>query len=139
MTLIKANLPAWSSLTDFFDDKWMKPKFFNGDWLPAVNVIDNEDNYEIELAAPGFKKKDFKVSIENGALFISAETKKEEVEEKKNFTRKEFSSKAFSKSFTLPENIVEEDIVAKYEDGVLKLMLKKNKKALPPKKEIAIK
>ena len=139
MSLIKANLPAWSTLTDFFEDDWMKPRLFKGDWLPAVNVLDNEKDYEIEVAAPGFKKEDFKVEIDNNVLYISAKMEKEEKEENKNYTRKEFSSKAFTKSFTLPENVMEGKIEAKYTDGVLKIMLKKMKLELPPKKAITIK
>lgn len=135
MSLIKHN---WPALSDFFDDDWMKTRFTNGDRLPAVNVVDNKDNYEIEVAAPGLKKEDFTVSIENGVLTISGKTEKEEEEKKKNYTRKEFSSMSFTKSFTLPENVEQEGVEAKCKEGVLKLTLKKTEKALPAKKEVAI-
>lgn len=138
MTLIKSKLPEWTSLTDFFDDDWLKSRFSNGDWSPAVNVVDNEKNYEIEVAAPGLKKKDFNVTVENGILTISGKTEKEEEEKKKNYTRKEFTSRSFSKSFTLPEDVEEEDVVAKYEDGILKLNLNKSVKELPAKKEVKV-
>lgn len=135
MSLIKND---WPALSDFFDDDWTKSKFSNGNWAPAINVVDNEGDYEVEVAAPGFKKDDFSVSCENGVLTISAQTEKEEEEKKKNYTRKEFSSKSFSKSFTLPENVDSDNIGAKYNDGVLKLTLLKAEKEHPAKKEITI-
>ncbi len=138
MTLIKSNFPWNTDLSDFFDNDWLKTKFANGNWSPAVNIIDNEGNYEIEVAAPGIKKDEFKVNVEKGLLTISGETKNEHEEKKKNYTRKEFSSKSFSRSFTLPENVNEEDVNAKYDNGVLKLTLKKNLKEVPKKKEISI-
>ena len=135
MTLIKHN---WPTLSDFFDDDWMKIRSNNGDRSPAVNVVDNKDNYEIEVAAPGLKKDDFFVVIENGVLTITGKTEKEEEEKKKNYTRREFSSMSFTRSFTLPENVEHEGIEAKCQEGVLKLTLKKTEKALPTKKEVAI-
>ena len=135
MTLIKHN---WPTLSDFFDDDWMKIRSNNGDRSPAVNVVDNKDNYEIEVAAPGLKKDDFSVVIENGVLTIKGKTEKEEEEKKKNYTRREFSSMSFTRSFTLPENVEHEGIEAKCQEGVLKLTLKKTEKALPTKKEVAI-
>lgn len=137
MTLIKSKLPGWTNLTDFFDDDWFKNHLVNGGWIPAVNVVDNDNNYEIEVAVPGFKKEDFNVSIENGVLNISGKTEKEEEEKKKNYTRKEFSSSSFSKHFTLPDNI-EEKVVAKYNDGVLKLTLNKLKGDASQKKAVVV-
>ena len=122
MSLIKYN---WPVLSDFFDDDWMKTRFTNDAWMPAINVVDNDGNYEIEVAAPGFRKDDFTVSIENGVLTIMGNTEKEEEEMKKNYTRKEFSSRSFSKSFTLPKNVEPDTVSAKYEEGVLRLTLNK--------------
>ena len=138
MTLIKTNFPWTTDLSDFFDNDWLKTKFANGDWSPAVNIADNEGNYEIEVAAPGIKKDDFKVTVEKGLLTISGQTENEKEEKKKNYTRKEFSSKSFTRSFTLPANVTEEDVNAKYDNGVLKLTLKKTLKEAPKKKEISI-
>lgn len=138
MSLVRKNFPNWTSLSDFFSDEWLSNKFPNSDWSPAVNVVDNESNYELEVAAPGLKKEDFSVAVENGVLTISGKTEKEEEEKKKNYTRKEFSSRSFSKSFTLPENVKEDGVEAKYNDGVLLLTLKKSEAELPPKKEVAI-
>lgn len=139
MSLIRRNMPMWTGLTDFFDDDWTRDLFAREKSPIAVNVVDNETSYEIEIAAPGFNKKDFKIESENGILTISAKTEKEEEEKKKNYTRREFSSQEFSRSFTLPENAMKDNISAVYEDGVLRLMLKKVKAKLPDKKVIAIK
>jgi HSP20 family protein len=138
MTLIKSNFPVWNDLTDFFDDDWMKSNFSNRRWSPAINVVDNENNYEIEVAAPGLKKEDFNIAVENGVLTVSGKSEHEEEEKKKNYTRKEFSSRSFSKSFTLPQNVEEENVVAKHEDGVLRLVLNKTDKEIPMKKDIRI-
>lgn len=139
MSLIKSSFPLWPTTSGFFDDDWMKFKFTNGEWSPAINVVDNEDNFEIEVAAPGFEKKDFSVKVENGMLVISGKTEKEEEEKDKNYTLKEFSAKSFTRTFTLPENVVLDDIVAKYKDGMLRLMLKKSEMEIKKVKEIAIK
>jgi HSP20 family protein len=139
MALIKStSFPGWSNLTDFFEDDWWKNRLVHNDWIPAVNVIDNDKNYEVEVAAPGFKKEDIHVVVENGVMTISGKTDKEEKENSKKYTRKEFTSKAFSKSFTLPENVDPDHITAKYNDGVLMLTIKKNEKMVPPKKAVAI-
>ncbi|MNL58527.1 putative Hsp20 family chaperone [compost metagenome] len=106
--------------------------------LPAVNIRDEENSYELEMSAPGFNKEDFKITSEDGLLTISAETSSEHREEKKNYTRKEFASSSFSRSFSLPDNIEEEDVKASYKNGLLKLSLKKSFKALHNKKEISI-
>lgn len=137
MALLKRNLPAFGNLSDFFDDDWFRVK--SSDLLPAINVSDNDGNYEIEMAVPGFKKEEFNVSIKNGVLTISAKTQKEEEDKKKNYTRKEFSSKSFSRSFTLPDNIDENSIDAEYKDGVLKVLLHKSEKELPVKRSVSIK
>ncbi|HET6992439.1 MAG TPA: Hsp20/alpha crystallin family protein [Bacteroidia bacterium] len=143
MSLIKRNNGNETSvrtiLSDFFDaDKFFNAPFFTQEWIPAVNIVDNDKDFQIDLAAPGFKKEDFKINIENGVLNISAETKTETEEKKKNYTRKEFSSESFSRAFTLPENASEEKIDAKYENGVLKLTVAKKVPVALKKKEIAV-
>ena len=129
MTVIKktGTSPAFRS---FFNDLWDRDDFFNrrwlrDDWTPAVNVKEEANEYEVDLIAPGLKKDDFNLNIENGVLTVSAETKKEEEEKDKNFTRKEFSYKSFSRSFTLPENIDLDKVDARYEDGLLKVLIAK--------------
>jgi len=109
--------------------------------IPAVNISENDDEYQIEVAAPGMRKEDFKVKIENDTLTISSERKDENLDEQKGrYSRKEFSYQSFCRTFTLPENLVNSDKVhAKYVDGVLKLTLPKKEEAKPkPAREIKI-
>ena len=126
MNLIKRS--DWPSLvngpwlSDFFDND----RFFDSDWLkkqslPAVNVKETDKNFEIEVAAPGLSKNDFKITVDNGVLTISSEKKEEKEQKEKDYTRKEFSYSSFSRSFTLPENVNEDDVKANYENGLLKL------------------
>ena len=97
--------------------------------IPAVNIKETKDDYMVMLAVPGMKKDDFKVDLEGNMLTISCE-KEEKFEEKEvTFNRKEYNYSTFSRSFTLPEEIKMELIQAKYEDGVLKLILPKKDEA----------
>ena len=137
MSLIKRNenYPAWSNLfNDFFNRDWQ-------DWttrnfsdtnttLPSVNILEGADSYEVNMAAPGLEKKNFKIELNHGVLTISSE-KKDENETKKgqHFTRREYSYQSFSRSFTLPDIVESEKISAKYENGVLKVII--------PKKDVA--
>lgn len=98
------------------------------DLTPAMNIKEKENAVEIELAAPGLKKDDFDVTLENGILTISAEKQEEKEEDKKDFYRKEFSYNSFSRSVRVPETVdKEKEIEARYVDGVLKLTLPKMK------------
>ena len=109
--------------------------------VPAVNITDNKDDFKVSLAVPGMKKEDFNIDVEGNMLTISSE-KEENKEEKENqYTRREDSFSSFSRSFTLPEEVNREKIEAKYEDGVLKLMLPKREEAkkLAAGKHIAVK
>lgn len=132
MTLVKFKkhrLPWYDNMfTDLLGtDRLLSNDFFREDnWMPAMNIKENDENFEIDIAAPGFNKKDFEITIENGILHLSAEKKEEKEEKEDNFTRKEFSYNSFSRSFTLPENVNDEDnIDAKYKNGILKLTLTK--------------
>ncbi|MCB0397657.1 MAG: Hsp20/alpha crystallin family protein [Flavobacteriales bacterium] len=138
MTLIKSNFPAWAGMTDFFDNDWLRAGFDQPMWSPAVNVIDHEGAYEIEVVAPGFQKSDFDVSVENRVLVVTGKSETEKNEQSKKYTRKEFSLKSFSKSFTLPDDVTDEDIKARYTDGVLRLELKKTGEKAPAKKEVSV-
>ncbi|MEJ6980391.1 Hsp20/alpha crystallin family protein [Pedobacter sp. P351] len=139
-SLIKSSgMPSIRSLMeDFWTSENLLDRAFRRDVLPAVNIKENEGNFEIEVAAPGFQKQDFKVDIQNGVLNISAETSEESTEDKDNYTRKEFSYSSFNRSFSLPKNIKEENVQARYENGVLKLKLEKSQKDEPQKKSISI-
>ncbi len=126
---------------DFFGSNLMNmglfdDNFFNGKTTePAMNIIETDKDFEIELVAPGFSKKDFKVSIDNGYLNISAEKSTEKEEKEKNYTCQEFSYNSFERSLLLPDTIKDEDVKAKYNDGILKfkLMKKEESKKRKPK------
>lgn len=125
--------PGVSTLfNDFFEDNRMMNFDWSNGWnkMPSANVIEDDKEFKIELAAPGMKKDDFKVDIVNNKLTISSEqnTEKEEVNE--NYTRKEFSYNSFSRTFILPEYVEVEKIEASYKDGILRL-------DLPKKPEVA--
>lgn len=93
--------------------------------VPAVNIVEEEKEFKISLAVPGMKKNDFKIDLEGDILTISAEREEEKDESGKKFTRKEYSYSSFCRSFTIPEGTKVDKIDARYEDGVLKLMLPK--------------
>ena len=109
--------------------------------VPAVNILENKNEYNVSLAVPGMKKEDFNIDVEGNMLTISCE--KEETTEQNNerYNRKEYNYSSFSRSFTLPEEVNREKIEAKYEDGVLKVMLPKKEEAkkLAAGKHIAVK
>ncbi len=109
--------------------------------LPAVNVKETDDEYELEVAAPGMKKEDFKINLENNQLTISSELKKEKEEKNNdNYTRREFSYHSFQRTFTISETVVDGDnISAKYSDGILTIKLPKREEVKPkPAREIKI-
>jgi HSP20 family protein len=122
-------------MDDFFDNgEWARnllpDNFWNGKRAePALNIKENDDNFEIELAAPGFAKKDFELTIDDGCLNISAEKETSEEETDENYTRREFSYNSFQRSLELPESVKQEEIKAKYNDGILSFKLVKKEEA----------
>lgn len=108
--------------------------------LPSVNVKEDPNGFEVEMAAPGFEKTDFRVSLNKNLLTIASERKVEnETKEDQRFTRREFSYQSFSRSFTLPEVVQQDEITAKYENGILKVWIPKKEDAKPkPPKQIEI-
>ncbi|MGO3719894.1 MAG: Hsp20/alpha crystallin family protein [Mesonia hippocampi] len=128
--------------SDFFDND----NFFDNGFLsknlnePALNVKETKEAFEVELAAPGFSKKDFEVTIDDGCLNISAESSNSKEEKDDNYTRQEFSYSSFEKRLQLPDSVKEEDVKATYKDGVLSFNLAKtedSKNRQPKKVEIA--
>lgn len=104
--------------------------FKNMDWnvdndVPAVNVKEEDNNYLIEVAAPGMKKEDFKVELDNGVLMISAKSEDTKEEKENGYVRQEFSYRNFQRSFWMPESLDVDKISAQYEQGVLKLSIPK--------------
>ena len=123
---------------EWFDDK----NFFNRvNSVPSVNITENSNSYNVALAAPGLKKEDFKIDVEGNMLTISSEKEDKREEKDEKYTRKEYSYSSFSRSFTLPEDVKEDAIDARYENGVLNLMLprKENGKKTTASKRIAVK
>jgi len=143
MSLVKrTDWPHGNSLlADLFDnDRFFASPWLSGRNMPAVNIKENERNYEVELAVPGYDKKDFEISVDNGVLTVSGEKSEETEKKEDNYTRREFGFSSFSRSFNLPTNINEENIDAKYADGVLKLTIAKRQESNgKSRKQISIK
>jgi HSP20 family protein len=99
--------------------------------LPAVNIKENDNGFDVEMAVPGMKKDDFRVNLENNVLCISSEKKLENETNQGNYSRKEFSYQSFSRSFTLPDSADEGNIKAKYENGILMISIPKKEEAKP--------
>jgi len=139
MTLIRRSesLPVWTNLfNDFFNQDW-------NDWssrnfsvtnttLPSVNIKETGDNFEVEMAAPGMDKSDFKIEVNQGVLSISSEKKVEnDFNEENRYTKREFSYQSFCRSFSLPTTVNSDKIAAKYENGLLKVIIPKREEAKP--------
>jgi HSP20 family protein len=91
--------------------------------VPPVNIIEKENDYVLSLAVPGMKKEDFKIALDGVILTIGSAKEEDREEKEDRFTRREYNFLSFSRSFTLPEDVKPENIEAKYEDGVLKIVL----------------
>lgn len=97
--------------------------------VPAVNIVENSTAYKLTLAAPGMKKEDFRIDVGDNILTISAEKQESKEEKDEHYTRREYNYSSFLRSFPIPEDIRQEAIEARYEDGVLKLVLPKKEEA----------
>ena len=133
----KALMRTTGMLPSVFDD-FMKPWnewFDNGGLLgkvltvPAVNITEDKDQFELSVAVPGMKKEDFVIDIDGNMLTISAEKEEKKDVKEEKMTRQEYNYSSFSRTFTLPEDIRKEGIEARYEEGVLKLALPKREEA----------
>jgi len=125
--------------TDLFD--WSNRNYSDTNTtLPSVNIKENADAFNVEMAVPGFDKKDFKIALDHNVLTISSEKKVEnETKDGERFTRHEYSYQSFSRSFTLPEAANGDKISAKYENGILNVEIPKREEAKPkPSRQIAI-
>ena len=131
MTLIRTSEFFPSLMDRFFNGEladWNSSNYSSGNsTLPAINVLENENEFMIDVAAPGLRKEDFKINLNNGQLTISSEQNDEKTEEKKGkYTRREYSYQSFQRSFTLSNNLVDADkIKASYSDGILHVSLPK--------------
>ncbi len=141
MNLIRFNQHPVSMLSELLED--FDRNFYSNTertgMMPAVNIREREDHFLLELAAPGMKKDDFKIKLDNNVLTISSEQKEESEETQEKFTRKEFHYQSFSRSFTLPKSIDLDKIKADYNNGVLSLNMPKREEAkVAINREIAI-
>lgn len=134
-TLLKRASEKMPSVFDDFFKPWNE-WFDNGGsiWnrtltVPAVNITENKNDYTVSMAVPGMKKDDFEIDIDGNMLTISSEKEESKEEKDEKYTRKEYNYSSFSRSFTLPEEVNKEKIEAKYEDGVLKLVLPRREEA----------
>ncbi len=140
MSLVKRNDVLFPSLLN----EILKPDWFGGtetlrSSVPAVNIKENEKDYELELVVPGRKKDDFVIEVDKNILTVSSEIKSEESKTEDNYTRREFSFSSFKRAFTLPDSIDVDGVNAAYDSGVLKLTLPKKAEALPkPKRLISL-
>ncbi len=148
-SLIKRNKSLLPSFSRFWDDddlfnrnltNWGPSNYSDvNSTLPAVNIKETKDSYEVEMAAPGMKKEDFKIELDRNILTISSEKTEEHEEngEDEKYSRKEFSYQSFQRSFNLPKEVVDEEkIKAEYKNGVLHLVIPKKEEAKqkPPRK-----
>ncbi|MES2734346.1 MAG: Hsp20/alpha crystallin family protein [Bacteroidota bacterium] len=127
-----SSLPVFSNLMenffgrDLFD---LTNQSFGGT-LPAVNIRETNDDFMVDVAAPGMKKEDFKVELENNLLTISAEKEQKNGNSNgENYTRQEFRYHSFIRSFGMPNNADADRIQATYHDGVLSIQVPKKEEA----------
>jgi HSP20 family protein len=121
---------------DMFED-FFKPwneRFSGNMWgkmltVPAVNVTEDDKSFTLSLAAPGLKKEDFHIQMDGTMLTISSEKEEQKEEKDERMTRNEYNFTSFTRTFSVPEDIEMEKIVANYENGVLNLMLPKKEEA----------
>lgn len=107
--------------------------------VPAINIKENEKSFEIEVAAPGVAKENFKINLEKDVLTVSSEKESKNENDKDNFMKREFGFNSFSRSFSIPESVNADKIKASHNNGVLTIELPKIEEAkLKNKKEIKI-
>jgi HSP20 family protein len=145
MTLAKFNNNRNSSLLpgindvfeSIFNDTFVNDRLVTR--VPAVNISESENNYHVELAAPGLKKDDFKLNLERNSLTISVETSANQQDSQKNYNKREYSYSSFVRSFTLPESADDSRIDASYTDGILHIDIAKREEARSVRRQIEIK
>lgn len=144
MSLVRFSNQFPSLFDQFFENDmfdWSNRNYSNTNTtLPSVNIKEDNEGYKVEVAAPGFTKKDFRIEINNDVLTISSEKKVEdETKEGEQFTKREFSYQSFSRSFSLPHTVENDKISAKYDNGILNINIPKREEAKPkPSRQIAI-
>src|SRR5690606_15310672 len=109
-----------------------------GKKMPAVNISETDNTFLVEVAAPGMEKKDFHVSVEDGVLTIRSEKEEKKEQNDKNYRRQEYSFESFERCFRLPETVDTEAVNARYDNGILKISLKKTAVEAPKKMEVKV-
>ncbi len=146
MSLVKFRKQPSTHFPSIWDDFFKRDLFDSsnamiaGSTLPAVNIKEDNEGYQIELAVPGFDKKDFEINLDRHVLTVSSskETKSENVDNA--YTRKEFSYSSFKRSFNLPESADESKVSAEYDNGILTVQIPKKEEAkLQPSRNIKVK
>ena len=131
--LVKRNVfwPSTSSVDKFLSDNFFNlPNRINeGGTLPRVNITESDEDFRVEMAAPGMKREDFHVELNNDTLVISSEISDTKEEDNASYTRKEFNYESFKRSFHLPNTVEGDKIEAKYQDGLLRLVIPKKEEA----------
>jgi HSP20 family protein len=138
MSLIKRNRDGFPTIPALFDDffnrelfNWGNSNFSStGTNVPLVNIRENANAFEVELAAPGMQKSDFQIQLDGNRLTISSSKEEKQEHEEENYSRREFSYQSFQRSLVLPKDVVEEDgISARYENGLLHVTIPKKEEA----------
>ena len=131
--LVKKNLfwPSTTSVDDFLSENFLSwPGMNNGNFsVPRVNIMETDEDFQVELAAPGMKREDFNIELDNDNLIISSERSQNKEDKDSNYARREFSYESFRRSFYLPNTVEADQIEAKYQDGLLRLVIPKKEEA----------
>ena len=147
MNLVKRSGNKFPVFSPMFDDFFGRELFNWGNnnysstrtTMPSVNIRETSDNYEVEVAAPGMDKKDFKITLDGNLLTISSFKQQSSEDTEDRYTRREFSYQSFQRSFQLPKDVVDQDkISARYENGLLNLSIPKKEEAKKAPKLIEI-
>ena len=140
--LARINRTYPTFMDDFFGLDHYPSRYVNNGFksLPAVNISEGENEFTIEVAAPGLEKKDFRINLENDVLTIASAREDSKEETMDNYTRREFRYCNFSRSFNLPDSVDGEKITAVHKNGILNVSIPKKEEAkAKPARQIAIK
>jgi len=136
MAIVKKDVGYAPALSNFFDDFFTRDLFnwpsssSTGTSIPKVNIYETNDEFHVEMAAPGMAKEDFKIELDNNMLTISSQREDDKIEhDKRNYQRREYSYESFVRSFHLPDSAEVEKINAKYHDGILIMVIPKKEEA----------
>lgn len=142
MNIVKKNVDLPSIFDELFPADWfggIANQVASTTNTPAVNIKETDNDFVLEVAAPGKVKEDFELSLDHDVLTISTEEKKEDEAVKDNYTRREFSYASFKRSFKLPQTINKKEINATYTNGILNVVLpKREEDKVKPKRTIEI-